>query len=553
MPVKDSVQERYRLLLEAARKIFAVNNVDQIVYFVLRHATAILKCERVSMYIPNNDTRELILYSSLGSHDKVNSIHLPWDKGIAGACFQTLEKFKIDDGLNDPRIYRPVEKEAGIITRAMMCYPLSDKGDTFGVLQAINPIGSPCFTDLDTDIFEGLTNIVTGALVRFDRETKIKASTQIERELNLAVEIQRSFLPPEDTDLLKAEFLVRYRPARSLGGDFYAVFPLEQERLLVAIGDVSGKGIPAALTTAQITSEMRALLHVAQEGLAPYICALNDSLCQRLFGGRFAATTFLLYDPLRNLMDVVCAGQFAPLVCRGDEWVLVSVPSDLPLGIFHGRGYTATSIPTQPGEKWLLWSDGINEGRSAVGNEYGMDRLNASLKLTSPEQTLKHAWAEWLKFVDQHHQHDDACLAILGTKPAPALSIASCSSQCKMARRFVEGWAQAAGFTDVQRGGIALAMDEAVTNIMRHTYKSAPSCAINVSAEITAVDLRFTLRDFGPPVDPATLKGRDLDNIKPGGLGLHIIQTQFPTFEHRALSDGNEWLLMKPLPFVATV
>ena len=209
-------QSRYRALLNAARNIFSVSNVDHLVFRVLRHATEILECERCSMFLPDPATKQLVIHSSRGKDDRVDRVKIPWDKGIAGTCFQNRERFRIDDAVNDPRIYRPVEKEAGLITRAMLAHPLADRDDCFGVLQAINPIGRPHFHELDVDIFEGLVNIVTGALVRFDREERAKAATQIERELALAVEIQKSFLPPEETFLDRAEFLVRYRPARSL-------------------------------------------------------------------------------------------------------------------------------------------------------------------------------------------------------------------------------------------------------------------------------------------------------------------------------------------------
>ena len=198
--------------------------------------------------------------------------------------------------------------KSGLVTRSMICAPLVDRDDCFGVLQAINPIDRPVFTQLDQDIFEGLTNIVTGALVRFDREQKIHREARLAQEMAMAMEIQKSYLPPENLILPRADMRVRYRPARTIGGDFYASIPLPGDQLLAALGDVSGKGIPAALTTAQITTEMQALAPLAEKGLEAYVSALNDKLCSRLAAGRFAATTFLLYQPNFDRMEVICAG-----------------------------------------------------------------------------------------------------------------------------------------------------------------------------------------------------------------------------------------------------
>ncbi len=92
-----------------------------------------------------------------------------------------------------------------------------------------------------------------------------------------------------------------------------------------------------------------------------------------------------------------------------------------------------------------------------------------------------------------------------------------------------------------------LAADEAVTNIMRHTYQGAPDKTIVLSGQIVDGQLHLRLRDYGPHVDFANMKGRDLEDIKPGGLGLHLLKSVFAVVEHTKLPDGNEWHLAKPL------
>jgi anti-sigma regulatory factor (Ser/Thr protein kinase) len=201
-----------------------------------------------------------------------------------------------------------------------------------------------------------------------------------------------------------------------------------------------------------------------------------------------------------------------------------------------------------PGEKWLLFSDGINEGRSLTGEEYGFDRLRAGLGGAGyTTEVLNRAWSSWENFVDGEHQHDDACLALILLKPPGTLEIASTASNCKKCREFIEAWALTAGFPDLERGLIVLAADEAVTNIIRHTYASAPDKPIVLSAKITGGHLHLWMRDYGPPVDTATLKGRELEDVKPGGLGLNLLKSTFTAVEHFPMPDGNEWHLAKPL------
>ena len=540
--------ERYRALLQAARSLFSLTNLDDLVENVLKYSRTMMHAEACSMFLPDRATKELILYSARGHEDAVHQFRMPWDKGIAGSVFHRRNFERIDDAQKDPRLMRSADNKTGFITRAMLCAPLVDRGDCFGVLQALNPVGRSTFTDVDTEIFEGLISIVTGALVRFDRELKVNHEAQLARELALAMEIQKSYLPPEELILPRAELRVRYQPARTIGGDFYVSLSLPNDRLLVAMGDVSGKGIPAALTTAQIICEMQALAPVAEKGLDSYVTALNKTLCRRIAAGRFAATTFLLYDPAKEKMEIICAGQFAPWRWDGHRWEPVKAPSNLALGIFPGYESEITVFPCEPGEKFLLFTDGINEGRSPAGEDYGLDRLRQSLGGGSAADVLTRAWSTWKSFVDGVEMHDDACMALVVTKPPAELKINSAARECKMARNFVEGWARAAGYSDLERGRIVLAADEAITNIMRHTYRSCPDQTIILKASITADHFHLHLRDFGPPVDPAKLKGREIDDVKPGGLGLNLLRMVFTVVEHTVLEDGNLWHVAKPLP-----
>jgi sigma-B regulation protein RsbU (phosphoserine phosphatase) len=543
-----AMQERYRALLHAARSLFSLTSLEDLVENILKYSRTMMQAEACSMFLPDRATRELILYSARGREDSVHQFRMPWDKGIAGAVFHQRKFERIDDAQDDPRLMRSADRQTGFITRAMLCAPLVDKEECFGVLQALNPIGRKTFTDLDTEIFDGLVNIVTGALIRFDRELKINYEAQLARELSLAMEIQKSYLPPEELILPRAELRVRYQPARTIGGDFYVSLPLPHGRLLVAIGDVSGKGIPAALTTAQIICEMQALASVAEQGLDTYVTQLNKALCQRLAAGRFAATTFLLYDPRRETMEAICAGQFEPWRWSDDRWEPVKAPRNLALGIFPKYESEITVFPCLPGEKWFLFTDGINEGRNLAGEDYGADRLRRSLGAGSAADVIARAWTLWKSFVDGAETHDDACMAVIVTKPPAELELASHAGACKVGRDFIEGWARAAGYPDLERGRIVLAVDEGITNVMRHTYKGAADKNIILSAAITETEFHVRLRDFGPPVDLAKLKGRELHDVKPGGLGLNLLRLVFNVVEHTPMEDGNLWHLAKPLP-----
>lgn len=547
---EDSLlQDRYRALIRAARSLFTLTTLEEVVENILRHSLDMMQAEACSMYLPDTKTQELVIYSARGQEDQYfHSARIPWDKGIAGLVYQTRELVRIDDAQNDARVFRALNTKSGFITRAMLTMPLIDKEQCIGVLQAINPTRSEAFTDRDQEIFEGLASIVTSALVRLEREHRAKEEAKIAQELSLALEIQRAFLPPPELLTEHNDLRVRYQPARTIGGDFYSAVQLPGDRLLAAIGDVSGKGIPAALTTAQVTGEINALSTLAQGGLKEFVNRVNHGLCGRLAAGRFVATTFLLHDPHAHTMEVICAGQFEPWHWNGEKWEIMKVPRALPLGVFDKYPYETTVFPTQPGDKWILFSDGINEGRNASGEDFGFDRLRDALGTGSPQQVLNSAWSGWSQFVTLDNLHDDACLLLLTTRLQPKLETVCAPSNCKFVRAFVESWSLLAGYNDIERGQIVLAVDEAVTNIIRHTYKNEHNHEIAIEIGVTDDAFHIHIRDFGPPIDRDKLKGRELHDIKPGGLGLQLLNMVFPKVDFTDCDPGTQLLLSKPLP-----
>ncbi len=549
-PSTKDVQNRYQALLLAARNLFSLTNLDDLLDNILRHSRQMMQAEACSLYLPDSATEELIIYSARGKEDRdFHTIRIPWDKGIAGTVFSTKEIVRIDDAQNDDRVFKPVAGKGGFVNRAMLTIPLLDNDICLGVIQAINPTDEETFSDHDVEIFEGLASIVTSALLRLEAQKAAVEEAKMQQELELAHEIQQSFLPPTSVMTTYSEVRVQYQPAQTVGGDFYASVELPGDRILVAAGDVSGKGIPAALTTAQVTGEINALSGYSHGDLKDFVRRLNTSLCGKLAAGRFVATTFLLYDPHAHTMEVICAGQFAPwCVVQDGEWEEKKVPRSLPLGVFENFEYEAVTFSSQPGEKWLMFSDGINEGRNSTEEEYGFERLAASLKPGSPSQVLDGAWLDWIRFVNTSHLHDDACMVMLTTHPPRTYEMLSDPCNCKSGRDFIEQWAVAAGYGDLDRGQIVLAADEAFTNIIRHAYKNANDERIIISIDLEADVFRLSFRDFGPTLDVNCLKGRKLEDVKPGGLGLHLLEMVFEKVEYICCEPGTELVLRKRLP-----
>jgi sigma-B regulation protein RsbU (phosphoserine phosphatase) len=127
----SAMQERYRALLLAARNLFSLTSLDDLVENILKYSCTMMQAEACSMFLPDNATRELVIHSARGKEDAINYFRIPWDKGIAGEAFQERKFIRVDDALADPRLLRVTNARSGLVTRSMICAPLVDKDECF--------------------------------------------------------------------------------------------------------------------------------------------------------------------------------------------------------------------------------------------------------------------------------------------------------------------------------------------------------------------------------------------------------------------------------------
>ncbi len=216
--------------------------------------------------------------------------------------------------------------------------------------------------------------------------TSFLAKKVHDHDLEIARDIQLRLLPealhaPEGYAI--AAF---YEPAREVGGDYYDCFDTRDGRFCLAFGDVSGKGVAAALVMARLASAIQATVQVASD-LGSAMASVNDHMCHRSWGGRFATLVGLLIDPVRHVAELANAGHRAPLVRRAAGGVEEFAPdvAGLPIGIVDGQAYAVGELALEPGDVILLFTDGIDESRSAAGELFGVDRIRKILGSGPPD------------------------------------------------------------------------------------------------------------------------------------------------------------------------
>lgn len=234
-------------------------------------------------------------------------------------------------------------------------------------------------------------------------------------ELEVAREIQLAMLPTGTYTAGDAEICGITRPANTVGGDFYDVLPLGDGRVIVTIGDVAGKGSPAALLMALLLAVLRTLVDEEIEPCA-LVARLNRQICRHTPGSRFITLFYAIYTPGTGAVTYVNAGQNPPLIRRADGSIERLCATGVALGMFGGSAYEAVDTVVRPGDILVLYSDGITEAENPAGQPFEESGLEGVLAAYAPEPPAELAPAI-LRAVEAHARDsrftDDLTVLIL--------------------------------------------------------------------------------------------------------------------------------------------
>ena len=243
----------------------------------------------------------------------------------------------------------------------------------------------------------------------------------LKRDLEIAKDIQRMLLPEKPPALLGLDIAFGTKAANTVAGDYYDVFPRpgktpDQNRVVLAVADVAGKSIPAAILMATFQASLKTL-STAQVALPELVANMNRYACSNSQGGLRFTTAFLAeYDPVRRTLDYVNAGHNQPILRRSNGSIERLDVGGLPLGIQPEAKYASASVTLAPSDWLLIFTDGLVEAENAPQEEYGESRvlstIAASATLT-PSEMLKRLMTELDLFVGQTPQHDDVTLMLL--------------------------------------------------------------------------------------------------------------------------------------------
>jgi len=243
----------------------------------------------------------------------------------------------------------------------------------------------------------------------------------MKRDLQIAREIQTWLLPGAPPQIPGLVIAYATRPANTVAGDYYDVFPRpgrtnEENRVVLAVADVAGKSIPAAMLMATFQASLKTL-STAQVALPELASNMNRYACSNSQGGLRFTTAFLAeYDPVHRTVDYINAGHNNPILRRASGQVERLDVGGLPFGILPDVKYDSATVTLAPGDWLIIFTDGLVEAENARQDEYGEARLLAAIeagKSVEPTDMLKRLMAEVDLFVGNTPQHDDVTCLLL--------------------------------------------------------------------------------------------------------------------------------------------
>jgi sigma-B regulation protein RsbU (phosphoserine phosphatase) len=304
--------------------------------------------------------------------------------GISGQVAQTGEIINIGEVHQNPNFYDKVDQKTGHTTKSYLCAPLKLRGEIIGTTQLMNKNGGAPFTDSDERFMDFFTNqaalaIETARLLQDSLEKK-----SLEKELQLAHDIQAGILPQSRPILPGFHIIGSSAPARTVGGDYFNYFPFaageDKPGLLVVIADVSGKGIPASLIVSKLDGALQLLLPLYHD-LEQLMTYLNNFLYKDLLQGSFLSLFIAHLQSDHNHLRYINCGHNPPFLFDPSrpQKVHELERSGPILGIQSDIHYPQYEIPFAPNKLLALFSDGIVEAQNPQQALYGEARLQQTI------------------------------------------------------------------------------------------------------------------------------------------------------------------------------
>ncbi len=440
---RRGAMEELSCIVEATKRLNSTLDLGELIHIILQIATRQTGAERGTVFLVDREREEI--WSLVGLGLAQHEIRLPITKGIAGCVAREGVAIRLENAYDDARFEPEVDKRLGFRTGRLLCLPIrNEDGVIVGVLQLLNK--KEPFTEEEEAFIDTLSIHVAIALERAQLHAERIEKEKLERDLELAREIQAGFLPEAPPAFAGVEIAVTHRASQRVGGDYYdflsvpVVDPCAEigaaakaessagaggtlrENLLMVVADVEGKGAASALVMANVQATLHALADRV-EPLEKLPATINQKL---LDGGRASLaagrhTKYLsmflgLLERVRLRMLAlrrICRRRF---IIRADGKIECLEAGGMIVGLFPGVEYECGVVELRAGDVLVACTDGITEAMDVAGNEFGKPELAASVaakRERTPQEILRAVIAEVEKHSKGGMYEDDRILLVM--------------------------------------------------------------------------------------------------------------------------------------------
>ena len=405
-----------RMLLEVSRRINAERDPAALLETVVDSLVSVTRADRGFLMLKEGTgLRFALARDRKGRPLEVEKFRV--SESVVKEVAETGETRLIDDAANS-EAYHARLSIISLSLRTIMCVALKTGRGILGVIYVDSNAITRRFSSRDVPLVEAFAAQAAVSLERVRLQEVELERDRMRRQLETAAEIQQTFLPGTFPDSLGLAGAIAYVPALQVGGDLYDIIRFPDGRTGLVVGDVSGKGVPAALFGARILSDVRyeALFH---DDVAATLGSVNEIVVKRSTRGMFVTLLYAVFDPTTSEVAFGNAGHLAPLVRTPTGQVRRwEDEPDVPLGVVAGAPFRVTKRALAAGETLVVLTDGFLDAVGPSGERYGEERLTETIAAApaDPAGLVKHLCEALTSFTGNVPQADD--LTVLAVTPS---------------------------------------------------------------------------------------------------------------------------------------
>lgn len=420
MMVKVKPEVKLRAILDITQTIGKTLDLEKLFPKILDSLFSIFPhADRALILLADNSGR---LIPKAVKHRRQGDDAVRYSRTIVRTAMSEKKAVLSADAASDAR-FSMSESIADFSIRSIMCVPLLAQEDrALGVIQLDTQSQNERFDEEDLEILASVAVQASTSIENAQMHEAIVAQQRFQQELVYAQSIQRGLLPKKGPDVPGYQFWAYYESAGQVGGDYYDYIKMLNGKFAIILGDVSGKGVPAALVMAMASSEVKVGLLTYPADPAQAMNQINTNIEANTPEDRFITMVICVLDPAAHRLTIVNAGHMSPIIRRRDGSLEEPAGEDvsgLPVGVMSEYPYDSVHVDLGSGEQVVMYSDGISEAMDDSLKEYTIDRLREKVRAANlpAEELGPHLLRDVKAHVGGFKQSDDISMVVFGRLP----------------------------------------------------------------------------------------------------------------------------------------